>query len=63
MSIKFTQPFAQRFEEEYVNQGFDTNRSIEETLDLGWELLSMLPRTELKRIKEDMLDQYLTEGK
>ena len=32
--------FAQRFEEEYVNQGFDTNRSIEETLDLGWELLS-----------------------
>ena len=55
--------FAQRFEEEYVNQGFDTNRSIEETLDLGWELLSMLPRTELKRIKEDMLDQYLTEGK
>ncbi len=33
-------------------------RSIEETLDLGWELLSMLPRTELKRIKEDMLDQY-----
>lgn len=63
MSIKFTQLFAQRFEEEYVNQGFDTNRSIEETLDLGWELLSMLPRTELKRIKEDMLDQYLTEGK
>ncbi|MGX7715207.1 ATP synthase beta subunit C-terminal domain-containing protein, partial [Enterococcus faecium] len=43
--------------------GFDTNRSIEETLDLGWELLSMLPRTELKRIKDDMLDKYLPEGK
>ncbi len=54
--------FADRFEKEYVNQGFYTNRSINETLDLGWELLSMLPRTELKRIKDDMLDEYLTEG-
>ncbi|WP_265459010.1 V-type ATP synthase subunit B [Enterococcus sp. HY326] len=51
--------FADRFENEYVNQGFHTNRSIEETLDLGWELLAMLPRTELKRIKDDMLDKYL----
>ena len=55
--------FAERFEKEYVNQGFYTNRSITETLDLGWELLSMLPRTELKRIKDDMLDKYLPEGK
>ncbi|WP_207695916.1 V-type ATP synthase beta chain [Enterococcus sp. DIV0212c] len=54
--------FADRFEKEYVNQGFYKNRSIDETLDLGWELLSMLPRTELKRIKDDMLDEYLTEG-
>ncbi|MFD2305950.1 V-type ATP synthase subunit B [Enterococcus termitis] len=54
--------FAERFEAEYVNQGFYTNRSITETLDLGWELLSMLPRTELKRIKDEMLDEYLTEG-
>lgn len=54
--------FADRFENEYVNQGFHENRSITETLDLGWELLSMLPRTELKRIKDDMLDAYLTEG-
>ncbi|MGX7204412.1 V-type ATP synthase subunit B [Enterococcus pingfangensis] len=54
--------FAERFEEEYVNQGFYENRSIEETLNLGWELLAMLPRTELKRIKDDMLDEYLTEG-
>lgn len=51
--------FTNRFEEEYINQGFYTNRSIEESLDLGWELLSILPRTELKRIKDDMLDRYL----
>lgn len=55
--------FTKRFEEEYINQGFQTNRSIEETLDLGWELLSILPRTELKRIKDDMLDQYLPQTK
>ncbi|MBO1307102.1 V-type ATP synthase subunit B [Enterococcus sp. 669A] len=51
--------FAEHFEGTYVNQGFHVNRTIEETLDLGWSLLSMLPRTELKRIKEDMLDQYM----
>lgn len=55
--------FADRFEKEYVDQGFYANRSIDETLDLGWELLSMLPRTELKRIKDDMIDKYLPEGK
>ena len=51
--------FADAFEKEYVSQGYDTNRSIEETLDLGWKLLSMLPRTELKRIRDDMLDEFL----
>lgn len=51
--------FADRFEKEYVNQGFETNRSIEETLDLGWELLAMLPKSELKRIKEDMIEKYM----
>ena len=51
--------FADAFEEEYVSQGFYTNRSIEETLDLGWKLLSILPRTELKRIKDEYLDKYL----
>ena len=51
--------FAERFEEEYVNQGYNTNRDIFETLDLGWKLLSILPRTELKRIKDDMIDEYL----
>ncbi len=48
MSIKYAK-FAERFENQYVNQGFYTNRTITETLDLGWELLAMLPRTELKQ--------------
>ena len=51
--------FADEFEKRYVSQGYETNRSVIETLDLGWELLSMLPRSELKRIKSDMLDKYL----
>ena len=51
--------FADAFEEEYVSQGFYTNRSIEETLDLGWKLLSILPRTELKRIRDEYLYKYL----
>ena len=42
-----------------MNQGFEENRSVQQTLDLGWELLSMLPRSELKRIKPEMLDKYL----
>ena len=51
--------FTNRFEEEYINQGVYTNRTIIETLDLGWELLSILPRTELKRIKDEMIDEFL----
>ena len=50
--------FADAFEEEYVSQGSDTDRSIEETLDLGWKLLHILPRSELKRIKNDLLVKY-----
>ncbi len=50
--------FADRFENEYVSQGYETNRPIEETLDLGWKLLSILPRSELKRISDEMLDRY-----
>ena len=50
--------FADRFEQEYVSQGFDTNRTIEQTLELGWELLRILPRGELKRIDDAMLDRY-----
>lgn len=51
--------FATRFEEEYINQGFYTNRTIEQTLDLGWELLSILPKTELKRIREELIEKYM----
>ena len=51
--------FAEEFEKRYVAQGPDENRSIQETLDLGWELLSILPVTELKRIKEEHIDKYL----
>ena len=51
--------FADEFEKRYVGQGFDENRSIEETLDLGWELLSILPTSELKRIKPEYIEKYL----
>ena len=54
--------FTNKFEKEYVNQGNYTNRTIEETLDLGWDLLRVLPRPELKRIKDDMLDKYMPKG-
>ncbi|MGN1095181.1 MAG: V-type ATP synthase subunit B, partial [Eubacteriales bacterium] len=40
------------------NQGFDENRTIEQTLDIGWELLKILPRSEMKRIKPEILDKY-----
>ena len=50
--------FADQFEEIYVSQGYDTNRDIQETLDIGWKLLSILPKTELKRIKLDYIDKY-----
>ena len=51
--------FAENFEKEYVSQGFTADRPIEETLDIGWELMKILPRSELKRIKEKYLDKYL----
>lgn len=50
--------FSDEFEKKYISQGFYTNRSIEETLDIGWELLSILPRSELKRIDDKLLDKY-----
>ena len=53
--------FADRFEEEFIQQGFNTNRSIEETLEIGWDLLSMLPREELIRIDEEFLEEYYRE--
>jgi V/A-type H+/Na+-transporting ATPase subunit B len=51
--------FAEDFENRYISQGEYENRTIEETLDLGWELLSVFPRGELKRIREEYLDKYL----
>lgn len=50
--------FADAFEDEYISQGYENNRNIEKTLDIGWKLLSILPRSELKRIKGEFLDEY-----
>jgi V/A-type H+-transporting ATPase subunit B len=51
--------FAAAFEQEFVNQGYYEDRSIEETLNLGWKLLSMLPRAELKRVSEEEISKYM----
>ncbi len=51
--------FAEQFEDKYIAQGFNTDRTIEDTLNTGWELLRILPRSELKRIKDEYLDKYL----
>ncbi|MBQ9104009.1 MAG: V-type ATP synthase subunit B [Clostridia bacterium] len=53
--------FAVEFEKQYISQGFTTNRSIRETLDIGWKLLKILPKSELKRIKEKYIEKYLGE--
>ncbi|MCJ7665171.1 MAG: V-type ATP synthase subunit B, partial [Actinobacteria bacterium] len=50
--------FAEEFEGSYISQGEYENRTIEETLDLGWKLLSVFPREELKRIRDEFLDKY-----
>ena len=50
--------FGRVFEQKFINQGYTENRTIEETLDLGWELLSMLPREQLDRVDEEMLDKH-----
>ncbi len=54
--------FADRFENEFVDQGYTTNRAIEETLDIGWDLLSMFPEAELNRIDEDLIEEYYVGG-
>ncbi|MDL2300300.1 V-type ATP synthase subunit B, partial [Clostridiaceae bacterium OttesenSCG-928-D20] len=51
--------FAEEFEAKYVGQTNEVNRSIEETLDLGWELLSILPRSELKRVTPEQIEKYM----
>lgn len=55
--------FADNFEAEYVSQGFETERTIIETLELGWKLLAILPVGELKRIKQELIDKYLKKKK
>lgn len=62
MDKKFAH-FADEFENKYVRQGMEENRSIEETLRIGWELLALIPRSELKRIREEFLDKYLPTAK
>lgn len=56
--LKYAQ-FSQAFEKQYVSQGYNTDRTIEETLDIGWKLFEMLPRSELKRIKDKYIEKYL----
>ena len=56
--LKYAQ-FSQAFEKQYVSQGYNTDRSIEETLDIGWKLLELLPKSELKRIRDEYIEKYL----
>lgn len=60
---KLYSKFADEFEKNYINQGFQTNRSINETLDIGWKLLRILPRSEMKRVKDKFLVEYYDKGK
>jgi V/A-type H+-transporting ATPase subunit B len=53
--------FAEEFELQYISQGYYDNRSIEETLDIGWNLLAILPKSELKRIKTEYIEKYWQE--
>jgi V/A-type H+-transporting ATPase subunit B len=50
--------FVGRFEKEFVQQGVDENRTIEDTLSIGWKLLSILPKNELKRVKPEQIEKY-----
>ncbi|MCI9407944.1 MAG: V-type ATP synthase subunit B [Clostridia bacterium] len=51
--------FAEEFEKVYIDQGFTADRTVEETLDIGWQLLKILPLTELKRIRPEMIEKYM----
>jgi V/A-type H+-transporting ATPase subunit B len=55
---KFFAKFADEFEKRYVSQGYETNRTIAETLEIGWDLLTLLPKAELKRIRDEYLEKY-----
>lgn len=60
---KLLMAFGKAFEERFLNQSFTENRTLTQTLDLGWELLSMLPRRMLDRVDAKLLDRYLTRSK
>jgi V/A-type H+-transporting ATPase subunit B len=53
--------FAERFEEEFIDQGFDSDRTIDETLEIGWDLLSMFPKSELNRVDEELIEEHYRE--
>ena len=55
--------FGTLFEKHFIDQGFDVNRTIDETLDLGWSLLSTLPKSELDRVDEEHLEHYYSAEK
>ena len=55
---KLLMKFGKEFDNRFLNQSFTENRTIDETLDLGWELLSMLPRRMLDRVDDETLDKY-----
>ncbi len=55
--------FAEAFEQEFINQGYQEDRSIEETLNLGWKLISMLPKAELKRVSDEEIAKYMPQAK
>lgn len=57
LDLKYVK-FAEEFEQKYLNQGFYENRTIEETLNIGWQLLKILPKTELKRIDQTFIEKY-----
>ena len=57
MDLKYS-AFAEAFEKRYVAQGYDSDRPVDETLNLGWELMRLLPRSELKRVRDEYLDEY-----
>ncbi len=62
VDLKFAH-FAEEFEKQYVSQGFTADRTIEETLDLGWDLLRILPRAELKRIRQSFIEEFFNKQK
>lgn len=62
LDLKYVR-FAEAFEKEYVQQGEDEDRDIERTMEIGWSLLGLLPKAELKRVKDEFAEQYYKERK